>query len=377
VYDGDGNRVSKTVAGMTTTYLVDDQNPTGYAQVVYEAITGSTTFPRESSHTFTYGLERVLEIRNYQTQQSNLSQTIYFVYDGHGSVRALTDQTGTVTDTYDYDAFGNLLHSTGTTLNNYRFAGEQFDPDLHLYFNRARYLNVATGRFWNMDTFEGYLSDPSTLHKYTYCFGDSVNCVDPSGHDGDIISTAAYNAGNITIQSIQAVRYLQVLGAVGSLLIGYVAAPYIEDVFNKYKDRYVGFEYALAAALAEFWNHLRRWQSDPEWPKQGNHTIKIGIFSPALPPWTPVVTLFKGQLPLNLLAFRAKINLEVFEGGDAGRLCGIQYQIGQSTSGTGYFEFRADYMDYQDRSAPPKFGLHLHVNYVSNGERTKIDHMPF
>jgi YD repeat-containing protein len=29
VYDGDGNRVSKTVAGVTTTYLVDDQNPTG------------------------------------------------------------------------------------------------------------------------------------------------------------------------------------------------------------------------------------------------------------------------------------------------------------------------------------------------------------
>src|SRR5690349_3601973 len=28
--------------------------------------------------------------------------------------------------TYDYDAFGNLIHSTGTTPNNYLFAGEQF-----------------------------------------------------------------------------------------------------------------------------------------------------------------------------------------------------------------------------------------------------------
>jgi hypothetical protein len=27
VYDGDGNRVSKTVAGVTTTYLVDTLNP--------------------------------------------------------------------------------------------------------------------------------------------------------------------------------------------------------------------------------------------------------------------------------------------------------------------------------------------------------------
>ena len=32
------------------------------------------------------------------------------VYDGHGSVRALTDPTtGVVTDTYDYNALGNLI----------------------------------------------------------------------------------------------------------------------------------------------------------------------------------------------------------------------------------------------------------------------------
>ena len=56
---------------------------------------------------------------------------------------------------YDYDAFGNLIHSTGATPNNYLFSGEQYDPDLYLYYNRARYLNVATGRFWTMDAFEG------------------------------------------------------------------------------------------------------------------------------------------------------------------------------------------------------------------------------
>jgi len=34
IYDGDGNRVVKTANGVTTRYLVDDLNPTGYAQVV-------------------------------------------------------------------------------------------------------------------------------------------------------------------------------------------------------------------------------------------------------------------------------------------------------------------------------------------------------
>ena len=38
VYDGDGNRVAKTASGVTTRYLVDDLNPTGYAQVVDEVV---------------------------------------------------------------------------------------------------------------------------------------------------------------------------------------------------------------------------------------------------------------------------------------------------------------------------------------------------
>jgi RHS repeat-associated protein len=85
------------------------------------------------------------------------------------------------TDTYDYDAFGNLIHSTGTTYNNYLFAGEQFDPDLNLYYNRARYLNVSTGRFWTMDIQEGLSEDPLSLHKYLYAEAEPVMGNDPSG----------------------------------------------------------------------------------------------------------------------------------------------------------------------------------------------------
>lgn len=110
---------------------------------------------REESHAYVYGLDRISQSRVAFFNNQNITQLSYYIYDGHGSVRALTDPSGNVTDTYDYDAFGNLIHQTGTTLNNYLFAGEQFDPDLSLYYNRARYLNVSTGRFWSMDTDEG------------------------------------------------------------------------------------------------------------------------------------------------------------------------------------------------------------------------------
>ncbi len=55
VYDGDGNRVSETVAGVTTKYLVDTVNPTGYAQVLDELQSGTVT------RTYAYGLERISE----------------------------------------------------------------------------------------------------------------------------------------------------------------------------------------------------------------------------------------------------------------------------------------------------------------------------
>jgi len=100
------------------------------------------------------------------------------------------------TDTYDYDAFGNLIHSTGTTYNNYLFAGEQFDPDLNLYYNRARYLNTRTGRFWSMDTNEGHYQSPLSLHKYLYTSDNPVNLADRSGHLG--LEDLAVTVGVIT-----------------------------------------------------------------------------------------------------------------------------------------------------------------------------------
>jgi RHS repeat-associated protein len=86
-------------------------------------------------------------------------------------------------DTYDYDAFGNKVNSTGTTPNNYLYRGEQYDPDLGLYYLRARYYNPATGRFMSRDPEEGKAKVPASLHKYLYANGDPVNMTDPKGRE--------------------------------------------------------------------------------------------------------------------------------------------------------------------------------------------------
>jgi RHS repeat-associated protein len=105
--------------------------------------------------------------------------------------------------TYDYDAYGNLIHSTGTTPNNYLFASEQYDPDLGLYYNRARYLNVSTGRFWTMDTFEGDLFAPASLHQYQYSSANPVNRIDPGGQEDADVASNLVGAAGLDKRSLQ------------------------------------------------------------------------------------------------------------------------------------------------------------------------------
>ncbi len=178
--DGDGQRVSKTVNGATTFYLVDELNPTGYAQVLEElAVDGAQLVP---FRLYAYGHDLLSQDQLFDTGTNLVWNASFYGYDGHSSTRYLTDVSGAVTDTYDYDAFGNLVAQTGTTPNLYLYSGEQFDHDLGLYYLRARYHNPQTGRFWSMDSFEGFGEDPASLHKYTYCANNPVNCSDPSGN---------------------------------------------------------------------------------------------------------------------------------------------------------------------------------------------------
>ena len=171
VYDGDGNRVSKTVSGTgTTRYLVDDLNPTGYPQIVDELTSAAVT------RTYTYGLQRISQDQVI----SNTWTPSFYGYDGGGNVRQLTNSARTVTDTYDYDAFGNKINSTGTTPNNFLYRGEELDTDLGLYY-LARYYDSRTGTFCSADPLAGDPSDPQSWNRYPYGRNDPIDITDPSG----------------------------------------------------------------------------------------------------------------------------------------------------------------------------------------------------
>src|ERR1035441_9046879 len=102
VYDGDGLRVQKTnnLTSVVTNYLWDRNNLTGFAQVSEELQNGQVV------RRYVYGPRGPL----YQVQLvGNTWVTNYFAADATGSIRLVLDDSGNITNTVDYDGFGNVL----------------------------------------------------------------------------------------------------------------------------------------------------------------------------------------------------------------------------------------------------------------------------
>ncbi len=167
-YDHGGNRTSKTVNGKDTTFYVNDTSA-GLTMVVAE--TGRDG--RETAY-YTRGDELLSMERG--------GEVCYYLYDGHGSVRTLTNAAGRITDCYSYDAYGNLLKKEGDTENEFLYTGEQYNADTGLYYLRARYMNPSTGTFISMDSYQGTIYDPVSLHKYLYAGANPVQYTDPTGY---------------------------------------------------------------------------------------------------------------------------------------------------------------------------------------------------
>ena len=110
--------------------------------------------------------------------KSGLEQPATNHADGLGSTTSLSNGSGTITDTYKFDSFGNTSSSAGTTLNPFRYTGRELDNETNLYFYRARYYDPVSGRF--------VLEDPlgfggANSNFYSYVANGAVNANDPFG----------------------------------------------------------------------------------------------------------------------------------------------------------------------------------------------------
>jgi RHS repeat-associated protein len=160
VYDDQGRRIQKTVAGVSTNMLYNG------ADIVAE-----------------YGPTWGLPLAQY-TQGPKIDDPIiratataaqYYHQDGLGSVVGVSNNLGTTDATQRFDAWGNKLASTGTT-PHYGYTGREPD-ETGLIFYRARYLDPIVGRFTQRDP----IGLRGGLNRYGYVGGNPVNATDPMG----------------------------------------------------------------------------------------------------------------------------------------------------------------------------------------------------
>ncbi|MCL4202817.1 MAG: hypothetical protein KJ000_09990 [Pirellulaceae bacterium] len=78
----------------------------------------------------------------------------YYQYDALGATRVLTNDAGDMTDTYLYDAWGNELAVTGTTVTPFGWVGQvgyYWDEGTGTFYIRARVYEPVTGRWMSQD----------------------------------------------------------------------------------------------------------------------------------------------------------------------------------------------------------------------------------
>jgi RHS repeat-associated protein len=168
-YDAVGIRVSLELNGIMTEFLVEQNMK--FIQVLEEIDSNGELIAR-----YTYGKDLIKQMRE------GVSSCCH--YDGLGSSRSMTDKNQNITDIYIYEAFGTLLGPTGSTINNYLFAAEQFYSTIAAYYLRTSYYNPALGRFLISYKYEIPLKKLMDRNLYIYASNNPVNIIDPSGNIG-------------------------------------------------------------------------------------------------------------------------------------------------------------------------------------------------
>lgn len=157
-YRADGLRNTKTTSEGTTTHVWDGQN---IAAVLKNGAVDTR---------YTRGINLI------KSDNASAGQK-YYLYNGHGDVVQLANNSSAISWNYDYDAFGNerQIAGQGASLdtNPFRYSGEYFDKETGTIYLRARYYDPATSRMLSEDTHWNtsnsiYGDDPLSLNKYTY-----------------------------------------------------------------------------------------------------------------------------------------------------------------------------------------------------------------
>ena len=179
-YDYQGRRIEKKVWNNTT----GTGTPAVYLKYLYDGWNLIAELNGNSSNakvrTYTWGLD----VSGSTTEAGGVggllliddnTNGVHFVsYDLNGNVMGLIKATnGTISASYEYGPFGELLVSTGTmaSSNPFRFSTKYRDNETDLYYYGYRYYSPSLGRWISRDP----VGEQGGLNLYGFVNNDPVN----------------------------------------------------------------------------------------------------------------------------------------------------------------------------------------------------------
>ena len=127
---------------------------------------------------YTYGESGIGE----RVSVDKSEESSYYLYDGRNSVTGILTETANLTNSYQYDSYGNLTSGTADGVNYYCYNGESTNVKTGLQYLRARYYNAENGTFTTEDSDLGTTENPLTRNRYDYTTNNPLNYSDPTGH---------------------------------------------------------------------------------------------------------------------------------------------------------------------------------------------------
>jgi RHS repeat-associated protein len=197
-YDILGRRTSRTEGSITNYYVYDGQ------QVVAD-LDGDGKLLR--TYVWGMGIDNLLSMTVYTNGMAQTSATYFAIKDHQNTVIAMTDSTGSIVESYEYDAYGKttIRDAEGNTLTEseigcrYLFQGREYDASTGHYYFRARWYQPDIGRWLSKDP----VGIAGGLNLYEAFRNNPVNAVDPSGLDvaylidWDVLGGAGHGAAAV------------------------------------------------------------------------------------------------------------------------------------------------------------------------------------
>ena len=110
----------------------------------------------------------------------------WIVPDLHGNVAAQCGSSGSITDVFRYDAYGNIIGTStfGSVPSPWRYQGRILESTAgsDTYDFGARAYVPDLGTFTSLDSVSGSAQNPLSLNRYLYADANPATLVDPDGH---------------------------------------------------------------------------------------------------------------------------------------------------------------------------------------------------